>query len=107
MLSRIPLYEHLLAKIREKDPSKVWLKDVTSGRTETFGRVGQSVAKIASGLTKIGFGKKDVLCMYCSNYVEYWLIVLAAWSCGGCVMPINCELEVKKWIRTALNSKVK
>ena len=31
--------------------------------------------------------------MFCSNYVEYWLIALAAWSCGGCVMPVNCELE--------------
>ena len=52
------------------------------------------MAKIASGLTKIGFGKKDVICMFCSNYVEYWLVALAAWSCGGCVMPVNCELEV-------------
>ena len=41
----------------------------------------------------VGFGKGDVLCMFCSNYVEYWLIALAAWSCGGCVMPVNCELE--------------
>ena len=31
--------------------------------------------------------------MFCSNYVEYWLIALAAWSCGGCIMPVNCELE--------------
>ena len=79
--------------MREKDGNKVWLKDATLGRAEKFGTVAASVAKIASGLTKIGFGPKDVICMYCSNYVEYWLITLAGWSCGGCVMPVNCELE--------------
>ena len=54
-----------------------------------------SVTKIASGLTKLGFGKRDVLTLGCSNYVEYWLIALAAWSCGGCVMPVNCEAEIE------------
>ena len=83
----------ILQKIREKPSDKVWIKDVSNGRCEVFGNVNSSVNKIASGLSKLGFGKGDVLCMFCSNYVEYWLIALAAWSCGGCVMPVNCELE--------------
>eukprot|EP00095_Tigriopus_kingsejongensis_P001553 maker-scaffold137_size321222-snap-gene-0.10 protein:Tk01553 transcript:maker-scaffold137_size321222-snap-gene-0.10-mRNA-1 annotation:"4-coumarate-- ligase-like" len=87
------IHEFLLAKIKEKDPNKVWLKDVTLGRTETYGKVASNVDKIASGLTKLGFGKRDVICMCCSNYVEYWLVALAAWKCGGCVMPVNCEIE--------------
>ena len=33
--------------------------------------------------------------MFCSNFVEYWLIALATWTCGGCVMPLNCEMEPK------------
>ena len=37
------------------------------------------VNKLASGLTKLDFGKGDVICMFCSNYVDYWLIALAAW----------------------------
>ena len=41
------------------------------------------------------FKKGDVLCMFCSNFVEYWLIALATWTCGGCVMPLNCEMEPK------------
>ena len=41
------------------------------------------------------FYKGDVLCMFCSNFVEYWLIALATWTCGGCVMPLNCEMEPK------------
>ena len=53
------------------------------------------MTKIASGLTRLGFGKGDVLCMFCSNFVEYWLIALATWTCGGCVMPLNCEMEPK------------
>ncbi len=48
-----------------------------------------------NNLYLIGFGKEDVVCMFCSNYVEYWLVVLAAWTCGGCVMPVNCELEIE------------
>ena len=40
------------------------------------------VNKLASGLTKLDFGKGDVICMFCSNYVDYWLIVLAAWCVG-------------------------
>ena len=66
---------------------------MSNGRFELFGNVNEAVTKIASGLFKLGFGKGDVLCMFSSNYVEYWLIALAAWSCGGCVMPVNCELE--------------
>jgi acyl-coenzyme A synthetase/AMP-(fatty) acid ligase len=58
-------------------------------------------------LTKLGFSKGDVLCMYCSNYVDYWLIVLAAWSCGGCVMPVNCELEVDALEMEITEAKVK
>ncbi len=34
--------------------------------------------------------------MYCSNYVEYWILALAAWQCGGCVMPANCELDPRQ-----------
>ncbi len=104
---RIPFHEYILQKIREKDPNKVWLKDVTLGRTETFGRVASSVAKMASGLNKIGFGARDVMCMYCSNYVEYWLLALAAWSCGGCVMPVNCELEVDQLERQLMAAEAK
>ena len=71
----------------------MWIKDVSNGRFELFGNVPNAVTRIASGLTKLGYGKGDVICMFCSNYVEYWLIALAAWSCGGCVMPVNCELD--------------
>jgi len=90
---KVYFHELILQKIRDKPKDRVWIKDVSNGRFELFGNVNDSVKKISSGLSKLGYGKGDVLCMFCSNYVEYWLIALAAWSCGGCVMPVNCELE--------------
>ena len=69
------------------------MKDVSNGRVEEFGNVIPKVKSISSALSKLGLEEKDVLCMYCPNYVDYWLMCLATWSCGGCVMPVNCELE--------------
>ncbi|XP_040580808.1 probable 4-coumarate--CoA ligase 1 isoform X2 [Lepeophtheirus salmonis] len=59
---------------------------------ERFGNVHSLVNKVASGLTKNGFVKGDVLTLYCSNFVEYWILALGVWTCGGIVMPVNCEL---------------
>ena len=53
------LHDYLLQKIRAQNPQKVFLKDVTLGRTETFGHFADSVVKVASGLTKVIIG--DVL----------------------------------------------
>ena len=47
------LHDYLLQKIRAQNPQKVFLKDVTLGRTETFGHFADSVVKVASGLTKV------------------------------------------------------
>ena len=47
------LHDYLLQKIRAQNPQKVFLKDVTLGRTETFGHFVDSVVRVASGLTKV------------------------------------------------------
>ena len=47
------MHDYLLQKIRAQNPQKVFLKDVTLGRTETFGHFAESVVKVASGLTKV------------------------------------------------------
>ena len=70
--------------------SRIWLKDQTTGRSETFGHVSDQVANVATGLAKIGIGAGSVVCMWSSNYVEYWLLCLAVWELGGTVLPINC-----------------
>ena len=104
---RIYFHEFILQKIREKPSDRIWIKDVSNGRYELFGNIPGAVSKIASGLSNLGFTKGDVLCMFCSNYVEYWLIALAAWTCGGCVMPVNCELEPKHLEKQLNETKAK
>jgi len=94
-IPKVYFHDFILQKIREKPSDRIWIKDVSNGRYEIFGNIPGNVTKIASGLTRLGFGKGDVLCMFCSNFVEYWLIALATWTCGGCVMPLNCEMEPK------------
>ena len=96
-----------MQKIDEKPADKLWIKDVSNGRVENYGNVRKAVSSIASGLTKIGFKKSDVICMYCPNYVDYWLLCWAAWSCGGCVMPINCEVEQSDFELQVSEAKVK
>ena len=104
---RIYFHEFILQKIREKPSDRIWIKDVSNGRYELFGNIPGAVSKIASGLSNLGFTKGDVLCMFCSNFVEYWLIALAAWTCGGCVMPVNCELEPKHLEKQLNETKAK
>ncbi len=99
-------HDFLLGKIREKDPSKVWLKDESLGRVETFGRVAGSVAKMASAINKLGIAKDDVICMFCANYVEYWLLCLAGWSCGACIMPVNCEIDIEQLREQLVEARV-
>jgi len=48
-----------------------------------------------------------VACMYCSNYVEYWLIALAVWSCGGCIVPANCESDSETMTEILLSCNAK
>ena len=47
---RIPFHEFLLKKIDEKPGDRVWLKDVSMGRVETFGGVKKTVMRVASGI---------------------------------------------------------
>ena len=104
---RTYFHDFLLQKIDDKPSKKLWMKDVSNGRVEEFGNVRKKVSSIASGLNKLGFKEKDVICMYCPNYVDYWLMCLAAWSCGGCVMPVNCELEPDDLIQQLNDAKAK
>ena len=107
LISRTFFHEFLLQKIDEKPEKKLWMKDVSNGRVEEFGNVRKKVSSVASALSKLGFKEKDVICMYCPNYVDYWLMSLATWTCGGCVMPVNCELEPDDLIQQLTDAKAK
>ena len=77
---------------------RLWLKDQTTGRSETFGQVAGHVASISAGLVDLGFSAGDVVCLWCSNYVEYWLVCLAVWELGGVTLPVNCLIGLDKLV---------
>ena len=58
----------------------MWLKDQTTGRSETFGEAERHVTNVGVGLAKVGVGAGTVVCIWTSNYVEYWLV---SWDNGG------------------------
>lgn len=62
-IPKISFYEYIINKIRGQEASKAWIRDVSNGRTETFGQVSKSVDSIASGLNKIGQGF-----LFCSQF---------------------------------------
>ena len=67
------IYLLVLAKNSFQIP-RVWLKDQTTGRSETFGEAGRHVTNVGAGLAKLGVGAGTVVCVWASNYVEYWLV---------------------------------
>ena len=52
----------------------MWLKDQTTGRSETFGEAERHVTNVGVGLARVGVGAGTVVCIWTSNYVEYWLV---------------------------------
>ena len=53
---------------------RIWLKDQTTGRSETFGEAGRHVTNVGAGLARLGVCAGTVVCVWASNYVEYWLV---------------------------------
>ena len=74
------------------------MKDQTTSRSETAGGVADHVASLAAGLLELGFSAGDVVCLWCSNYVEYWLVCLAVWELGGVTLPVNCLISLDKLV---------
>ena len=63
----------------------MWLKDQTTGRSETFGEAERHVTNVGEGLAKVGVGAGTVVCIWTSNYVEYWLV---SWDNSGIIKCI-------------------
>jgi len=91
-----PFSKLILSSLASQKADRLWLKDQTTGRSETFGQVAEHVASLSAGLADLGFSAGDVVCLWCSNYVEYWLVCLAVWELGGVVLPVNCLISLDK-----------
>ncbi len=63
--------------------------DVTNGNTLTYGQLAHRVTQLASGLSRRGFGKGDVLAIYCPNVPDYAVAFLGVAAAGGASATIN------------------
>ena len=57
------------------------------------------------GLSKLGLQKGSVVCMWTSNFVEYWICCLAVWELGAAVMPVNCLIHTDKLVTQLLQTE--
>jgi cyclohexanecarboxylate-CoA ligase len=48
-----------------------------------------SVRAVASGLSRLGVGKGDIVALYAGNHMEFPVIFLAITAIGATVAPIN------------------
>jgi acyl-CoA synthetase (AMP-forming)/AMP-acid ligase II len=84
----VPVTEFVLRhaeRLRER-PAII---DGPSGRTLTFGDVADQVKRVATALSRMGFGKGDVFAIYSPNVPEYAVIFLAVASLGGINTTVN------------------
>jgi acyl-CoA synthetase (AMP-forming)/AMP-acid ligase II len=56
---------------------------------QTYRQLAEGVARAAAGLEHRGFGRGDVLAIYCPNLPEYAIVFLAVASIGGINTTIN------------------
>ncbi|XP_013417930.1 4-coumarate--CoA ligase 1 [Lingula anatina] len=84
----VDLAKFVLDKIDQYEES-VALVDSQSGAKYTFGDVRDHVRRIGSALTRLGFKKGDVFCVYSPNVPEFALILLGVLAVGGTVTTAN------------------
>jgi len=80
--------EFVLQNINEH-LQKPALIDGPTGRTITYSELADSISRLASGLSKRGFGKGDVFAILSPNLPEYAIAFHGIASLGGIVSPIN------------------
>jgi acyl-CoA synthetase (AMP-forming)/AMP-acid ligase II len=73
----------------ERLADKPAIVDGPSGRALTYGQLAGAVRRTAAGLAARGFGKGDVLGIYCPNLPEYGVVFLGAASLGGICTTVN------------------
>jgi acyl-CoA synthetase (AMP-forming)/AMP-acid ligase II len=87
----LPAYVLARAAARGDRPALI---DGASGRTLTYATLVDQVLRAAAGLAARGFGKGDVLGIYCPNLPEFAVFFLAPTLLGGTVTTSNPLLTV-------------
>lgn len=86
----------ILGSLVNQPTNKVWIRDISTGRTQTYQQARTNVEKIKQGLYVHGLKEGSVVCMWTTNFSEYWLVCLAAWELGAAIMPVNCLISLDK-----------
>ena len=84
----LPLTSFVLHRARQLG-DKPALVDGPSGRTITYRQLADTIPTVAAGLAERGFGKGDVLGIYCPNVPEYALALFAVASIGGIATTVH------------------
>ena len=84
----VPVHRFVLERARQLG-DKPALIDGGSGRTLTYGQLGEAVRRTATGLRTRGFAKGDLFAVWLPNLPEYAVAFHAVVSLGGVVAPIS------------------
>ncbi|HYU59047.1 MAG TPA: 4-coumarate--CoA ligase family protein [Actinomycetota bacterium] len=84
----VPLTEFVLGESPGQG-DKAALIDGPTGRTLTYSQLAEAVRRVAGGLAERGFGRGDVLGIFCPNVPEFAVTFHAVASLGGISTTIN------------------
>src|SRR5713226_1633945 len=87
-IPNVPITEYVLrhaARLGDKPA----LIDGPTGRTLSYRQLADGARRAAAGLAKRGFGKGDVLAIYCPNLPEYAIVFLGVAMAGGINTTVN------------------
>jgi acyl-CoA synthetase (AMP-forming)/AMP-acid ligase II len=87
-IPEVPLTEFVLRHVDRLRDRPAIIEGPT-GRTVTFGDLGEQVQRVATALTRRGFRKGDVFAIYSPNVPEYAVVFFAVASIGGIVTTVN------------------
>ncbi len=84
-----------------------WENSKGEKRRVTYNDLRRETNKFANALTKLGFGRNDVLLLRVSNQVEFYVMALAATKCGGAFIPSSTMFREKDILYRCNDANVK
>ena len=51
------------------------------------------VERAGAGLAGLGLQSGQVVAVWSTNCVEYWVLCLAVWELGAVILPVNCLIQ--------------
>ena len=102
------LLDEVNQQLQQQGGDRSWLVDTETGASCNISQIEGITRRVASGLTKLGFGPGDVIQTGYSNCLDFYWPVFAAWLCGGTVSAADPNLapDLIKYQLNDTNAKV-